>query len=367
MRLHVAAAIVGILVAASPAAASPTMVRLGYAGCAQCHLSPQGGGLLTDYGRGIDAAQSLRVREYTPPDDEVTRRVVQDVRLQLGGTRWFEGAPVGGPGATEARVWHRLALMASPRHRFTSTLGLDSRPMAGSTVLEHVSVNRLTWDYRVHDGLELTVGKDTLPTGVMMADYEQLLRERAESGRSVYPAQARVAYWSRKLQLTTYAFAPGGEELAVDRQRGGGVVAGAVLWHERAIIGGTARRSTDGVTGRDLYGAYARLGFGRWGVFAEHDAVRPTPGPAMRDRVRAGGQATVFVAAREWLVTSLGTQYVRVDPATGGDTRLVARVVPAVQARFSDRVTVNVSARGVLGDVPHARSVSVQLFLKSVR
>jgi hypothetical protein len=40
--------------------ASPTMIRLGYTDCATCHISPQGGGLLTAYGKGIDAAQSLQ-------------------------------------------------------------------------------------------------------------------------------------------------------------------------------------------------------------------------------------------------------------------------------------------------------------------
>jgi len=54
----------------SVAWASPTMVRLGYTRCSACHLAPQGTGLLTDYGKGIDEAQSLRraeVPERTEP------------------------------------------------------------------------------------------------------------------------------------------------------------------------------------------------------------------------------------------------------------------------------------------------------------
>ena len=41
------------------------MIRLGYADCASCHLSPQGAGLLTAYGKGIDEAQSLRAEAAT--------------------------------------------------------------------------------------------------------------------------------------------------------------------------------------------------------------------------------------------------------------------------------------------------------------
>src|SRR5262245_33241705 len=48
----------------TPAFGLPTMIRLGYPNCASCHASPQGGGLLNEYGRGIDEAQSLRAGEY---------------------------------------------------------------------------------------------------------------------------------------------------------------------------------------------------------------------------------------------------------------------------------------------------------------
>ena len=55
------------VVAPVPALASPSMIRLGYTNCSACHFTPQGGGLLTDYGKSIDEAQSLRAGEYEPP------------------------------------------------------------------------------------------------------------------------------------------------------------------------------------------------------------------------------------------------------------------------------------------------------------
>jgi hypothetical protein len=74
-----------IVVHATPALASPTMIRLGYSDCATCHVSPQGGGLLTPYGRGIDVAQSLRRRHHRATTAENALCVT---RLQA----WF-GAP----------------------------------------------------------------------------------------------------------------------------------------------------------------------------------------------------------------------------------------------------------------------------------
>src|SRR3954464_14285279 len=71
------AAVVLLCAAVRPAAALPTMIRLGYTNCAACHIAPQGGGLLNSYGRGIDEAQSLRAGEYIAG---APGRVVQDFR-----------------------------------------------------------------------------------------------------------------------------------------------------------------------------------------------------------------------------------------------------------------------------------------------
>src|SRR5450755_4468573 len=69
--------------------ALPTMVRLGYPSCVSCHIAPQGGGLLNQYGRSVDQAQSLRGGEYQPWDNSFIEfvnadgRVNQDFRVIL--------------------------------------------------------------------------------------------------------------------------------------------------------------------------------------------------------------------------------------------------------------------------------------------
>jgi hypothetical protein len=71
-----------VMVPATPALALPTMIRIGYTGCATCHYSPQGGGPLTTYGKGIDQAQSLRGGEYQAAVDE-HRRLTHDLRMVM--------------------------------------------------------------------------------------------------------------------------------------------------------------------------------------------------------------------------------------------------------------------------------------------
>ena len=40
-------------IGSSPLQAFPEMIRHGYASCVSCHVSPAGGGILTDYGREL--------------------------------------------------------------------------------------------------------------------------------------------------------------------------------------------------------------------------------------------------------------------------------------------------------------------------
>src|SRR4051812_40936594 len=109
-RLLAAGAVVAVCaVHAAPAAALPTMIRLGYTDCAACHLSPQGGGPLNAYGRGIDQAQSLRGGEYKPSAEPWVEA------FSFGGRGAQGGRPVmqrqGTPGTHKAAatgVWPRF-------------------------------------------------------------------------------------------------------------------------------------------------------------------------------------------------------------------------------------------------------------------
>jgi hypothetical protein len=75
--------------AAGQALALPTMIRLGYPNCSSCRISPQGGGLLNLYGRGIDRAQSLEGGEYMPSQARLLQflnaegRITQDFRIVM--------------------------------------------------------------------------------------------------------------------------------------------------------------------------------------------------------------------------------------------------------------------------------------------
>jgi len=357
-----------ILVGSSiPAAASPTMIRLGYPSCAACHVSPQGAGLLTDYGKGIDLAQSIFVREYNPDPQAPPRRFRQDVRALLGYQYTSGLLPAhDGTASTDAQVWHRAAAWLTPQQRLSSIILVDGWPDDSTKVSADpkLVVTKAVWEYRPKDGLELVVGRDSLPSGLENADHQRELRRLIARGARSYPTQAKLFWWTDRVQVTPYVFGPGGDEAKVDRQYGAGALAGLVTLQQHAVIGLSARAARSEVTNDRRVGMYARLGFGKWGILTEHDRIDRSPrgvdGAAPHGYA---GLTQIFVATPEWLVLSLGAEYVSLD----GTGTYTYRLLPSAQIRVSDKLTfvVGQKDRYTDPDRAHGRSFTVQLFVKT--
>jgi len=350
--------------------ASPTMIRLGYTSCAPCHLSPQGGGLLTEYGKGVDLAQSLLARDYAPPPDAPQRKFIQDFRVLLAAYRNVDLTRDETVGSPDVRFWHRAARRLGADHRLSSTVGINfwSDPTTTSARADpKLVVMKALWEYRIADGLELAVGRDVRPSGLEMSDYQDFLRASTEPGAATsYFTQAKLFWWTKRVHVTPFVFGPGGGEDRLFRQYGAGVLGGVDVWQQRAVIGVSARTSRSESYTRQSIGAYARLGFGRWGILTEQELVTRSERTSDAQAVHQYMEDTqVFFALYEWLVTSITMQYGSFDGFASG---YVGRLAPAAQIRVSDKVTVIVFARNLFVDPrrPQSRTYSVQLFLKTV-
>jgi hypothetical protein len=364
-------ALVLAAVGTRPTAASPTMIRLGYRDCATCHASPQGGGLLTTYGKGIDRAQSLRANEFVPMD-ATERRFLYDVRLVASNA--FADA-LRSPSAVSRTAGFRLMLRSAvrlgDRQRMSYSLGVEtpaSSPSGprGSNGDAAFVIAKALWEGRVADGLDLAIGRDEMPSGIGLPDPLTFMRRGNDAGNTAYPLQVK-AFWSRhRVQLTPYVFGPGGDEPAALRQYGIGIVSGVDVWRERAVVGLTGRTSRGRDFERRSIGAYARLGFGKWGVLAEHDLTSRTDTTGAEPRSQyVAGHTQVFFEPREWLVTSLGTEHLVVN---GPGVRHVFRLAPAVQTRLTDSLTVIFTVRDVFTgvDAGRSRTYSMQVAVKTV-
>jgi hypothetical protein len=357
------------LAQASAASALPTMIRLGYADCAACHVSPQGGGLLTPYGKGIDAAQSLRRRDVIP--DERPERLLYDVRFVLSGNLTSSPRRSDLAGATTFRFVSRNALNLSEQARFTYEVGLDTPTLTRSSNVPNESANvvipKALFSYRPRNGMEFAIGRDRLPTGLGLPDPQRFIERQHDPLGTAFPAQIKAFLWTNRLQITPYVFGPGFDEDRSQRQRGGGIVAGVDIWKHHAVVGLSARMSESSVADRESVGAFARLGFGRWGILAEHDLTsRVTPADVTSRAEYVMGYTQIFVAPVEWFVPSLVIDDV---VSTGPAARRTYRLAPSVAMRITEHLTVGLSTRDdfAIGDAPNSRTYAVTIAVKTVQ
>jgi hypothetical protein len=372
LRVFVGAVVI-IASHAGLAVASPTMIRLGYRDCASCHVSPQGGGLLTPYGKGVDEAQSLRAREI-PPAEGPGPRLLYDVRFvaaaQLAASHETDTRTT----ASTFRLQLRSALNLNERHRLNYAVGLESptlsstsRP-AGSSTAANVVVAKALWEYQATEGLQLAVGRDEMPSGIGLPDPLTFMRKGSDPGNTGYPTQVKAFWHNERVEITPYMFGPGGDEAADMQQYGAGVVAAVDVWKQRAVLGMSARSahalSTAGLDRRSV-GAFARLGFGRWGILAEHDLSSRAADSVPSTRYLAG-HTQVFFAPVEWLVTSLGAEHLVID---GSRRSHVYRFAPGIQTRLSNNLTLIFNTRDVFTGAAagRTRTYALQVAVKSVQ
>jgi len=352
----------------TPALAAPTMIRLGYADCAACHVSPQGGGLLTSYGRGVDVAQSARAREL-PPSDADTRRYLYDVRVVGVAQDARALASHTDTMSSTFQVQLRNSLRLGDHNRLTYTLGLAGQTLPTSSTQTagsaQVIVPKAIWEFRPKEGIELSVGREELPSGLGLPDPQAYMRKGTDPGTTVYPTQIKAFIYTHRLQLAPFVFGPGGDEDPRLQQWGVGTLAGVNVW-KRAVLGVSLLDSRSPAFDRRSLGAYARLGFGRWGILTQHEMTgRSSTAIAPVTTQYLAGHTQVFFAAKEWLVTSLGAEELAVD----GVTRSRAyRIAPGVQLRASENLTVSFTMRDVFAGVTTGRSrtFSVLVAVKTV-
>jgi hypothetical protein len=340
------------LAMATPLSAHPYFIRLGYSSCSGCHVSPQGGGILTAYGSGVERALSL-FREFEQSEERESPRLSYDMRALVVGSS-TDGV------AEPFQLLSSGSLKISEHHRVTSTVSITTPTLRakGGGGKAAVTVPILTWEFHPSDSFELVVGRDTLPTGLGSPDPAKFIRVGTDPGSIPYPTQIKAFWQNNRWQVTPYVFGPGGNEAPGIREWGGGVLTGIVLLNQHAVIGVSGDGARGSAFDRRSIGGYARFGFGKLALLAEHEvASRAT-------NVRTGiviGHTRVVYVPWGWLETWLSTEeLVRYTPTT---THTV-RVTPGMQVRFSRNMLFGFTSREIFTPRGQSRIYTATLTLR---
>lgn len=362
-----------------PAHALPTMIRLGYADCAACHYSPQGGGPLNAYGRGIDQAQSLRGGEYKASEQPWAQtlsfggRVTQDLRSVLQRQdSWSSGTRAD---VFRPRLMYRNVTSVNDRFRLSGVVTMESShsprpslPYDPPSTSSPLFVNTALVHYKATDTLEFAGGVDQLPTGINLADPLLFVRARNDLATYDAPAQVKMFWNARRFHAMPFAYRDTGYVENASQEVGtGGLFEVDVLGHQKTVVGTTLLAGASDAGGRKMIGAYTRLGFGQWGIFAEHDVTHRTRDvSATSSFSQAAKLGQVFWAMREWLVLSATGERLRVEQPF--EERLNAGKV-AVSARLASQITLSVTGRlqKNLRSGQYSRSLALQAAVKTVQ
>lgn len=187
-----------------------------------------------------------------------------------------------------------------------------------------------------------------MPYGIFVSDQTSFVRSRNRQGYYDTPTQVKMFVWDKRYQVSPFFFAPSGEEKSGFGERGGGTLAEFdLLGNHKTIVGVSLLRGSSQKADRGLAGVYTRLGFGRWGIFAEHDVTDRTLREASRATFRQhASYAQVFWAAREWFVISLVGERLTVEAPfreklAAGKVEVAARLTSQVSLGASTRVQRN--------------------------
>ena len=350
---------------ASSAEATPNMIRLGYPTCASCHLSPQGGGLLTDYGKGIDAAQTLRPEEVKSSEDPAKyRRLPYDMKFSLGVDR---DPPADSNYSYSSSI--RAALAVSHGQYIVYGLSVGSPSLTRSTTNKSGAVSarmsKLYWLYQPRDGVSFTVGRDDLPGGIGSGGLG-FARGTTSPNISSTPTQAKVFLWNKRWQIAAYGFGPDGNETAPQFEaRGAGALVGANVWKDRLVIGATTRATYADAYDQTNAGLFMRLGLTEhWGALVEHDVTARTTDKGQHPTYTAG-HSEIFFVPFDWLQTAIAVE----DLVTTSGAHTY-RLTPTASIRLNRNVGVSFNARDVntyTGVITQrSRTYSISVFVKTV-
>lgn len=294
-----------LTVSATEAKAYVTYNRLGYVSCTACHFDSTGAGLLTPYGRSVEAAMSAFPSETAPPEQKI-----------YGG---LQARALGLTSSTAANPFLMQADLLGTAFITQSThvdaiVGPNLQEGQSSFVTipsgwDGIVLRRGLVSSQITDLSTIEVGRDEAVAGLNIDDHTSFLRMDNRRGIYDYPTQARYVYQSDQWQLLPYLMAPSYEE-AADNQEYGGGFRSEYLLNSSNSVGTTALFGNSPAITRVAASAFMRLSHDHWnGLAGEAVFTHRTVHASQTGFDQQDVYLRPYVAIPEWIETSVVYEY----------------------------------------------------------
>lgn len=293
-----------LLVAAgvAPARAFPEMIRMGYVNCTSCHVSPNGGGLMTDYGRSL-ASEALSTWSYAQ-EEWPGHGVLPEAPpwLKVGGdVRWIQ-TYVDNAQATAATAFLmqgdlELGLNFG-KFWYVQSLGVQGGPNGAPGKGEFVA-HRYYGLYNWSDEGYVRAGKYLLPFGLNIPDHTSFIKRNLGFDQDQETYNLDVGRIGEQWNVLAAVSFGRKDKRAVNLETGGTVVVAYNLGDTHKVMGSFAYLKGDGPH-RYLLGPQVLWGFNsRWVFMGEFDyQEKTTEGPTKSVQK---GAVTYSRLQYEWL------------------------------------------------------------------
>lgn len=258
--------------------AYPENIRHGYVNCTTCHVSPNGGGILTPYGRGLsrEAVSTWGTQNETrwlyfaePPE-----------WLNLGGElRWIQTHK-----DTPTYKQNRFILMEADveaavtydKYTFVGTLG-RSEFDSPSTLGEFLVSRRHYLMYKANNEFTIRAGRFYPAFGLAVPDHTVATRRPLGFDQNQETYNVETSYIAEKYDLFLTAILGRIDQPGYKRDRGGSARA-SYQWNEKYKLGAGYYFGHNEIADRHLFGPYGMAAITKQIVLMqETDLVRTAP------------------------------------------------------------------------------------------
>lgn len=254
----------------STAYAYPQYIRLGYKTCIGCHYSPQGGGMLSPYGKGISSTQSFFSKELSEDDEEKlsTQKYFQSIQSRILNYKTKEKNRLFpmqleylGRYDFDGRLFANFTMAVSPPKENVDS---ERAPKTHERIYSRIA----ELSYKLDKQSSLAVGISPLPIGIGLIDHTAFVRSGNRLQITDIPVSARYFYADDKNSYNAFIYLPHYLEKAGNRELG----FGGQYWYNlnpNFTIGFQNQNGQSYTIRRHLFGLLLKAGVGKYSAISE--------------------------------------------------------------------------------------------------